>query len=94
MYVPVIHELAWKIPKKADGMENLKNRKNSKNSCATIVERHLIDEIYQKRTHEQRYTQTGMEYFDTTALARKNYVATPEERRYHRDQNTVVQPNQ
>ena len=47
-----------------------------------------------KRTHEQGYTQTGMEEFDRRALERKKFLATPEERRYYRDQYNVVQPNQ
>ena len=35
-----------------------------------------------------------MEEFDKIALERKNYAATPQQRRFYRDQYKVVQPNQ
>ena len=44
--------------------------------------------------HEQVYTQTDMDEFERIALGRKDYVGTLEERRYHRDQHNIVQPNQ
>ena len=54
-------------------MENLKNNKNSKAKKITeiprtstiaeqtIMERHLNDDQYRKRMHEQKYTQTDLE---------------------------------
>ena len=63
-------------------------------NCGTIVECRLADEQYQKRMHEQGYTQTDMEEFDRKALGGKGHAATPAERRYCRDQYTVVPPNQ
>ena len=55
------------------------------------MERYFTDEQYQKRMHEKGYTQTDMEQFDRIAVERRNCVATPEERRYCRDQYSVVQ---
>ena len=75
-------------------MENLKHHKNfqkragdfldsaQKHNYGTIVERYLNDEQCQKHMHAQGYTQTDIKEFDRTALERKNYVATLEERRY------------
>ena len=93
------------VPKGADAMVSLRNHKNSKEQkitwiprtstiSGTIVEHHLADEQYRKRKHEQGDTQTDMKEFDRGALEKKNYVATPKERRYYRDQYMVVPPNQ
>ena len=93
------------IPKGADAMVSLRNYKNLKEQkitwiprtstiSGTIVEHYLADEQYRKRMHEQGDAQTDMKEFDRGALERKNYVATPEERRYYRYQYVVVPPNQ
>ena len=61
-----------------------------KNNCGTIMERYREDEQYRMRIHEQGYTQPDMEEYYRKALERKNYVATPEETCYDRDQHMVV----
>ena len=58
------------------------------------MERYLTERQYQKHTHKQGYTQTHMNELDRIVLERKSDVATPEERRYYRDQYPVVQTNQ
>ena len=60
-----------KIHKRADDVENLKNRTNSKQQHTTWI-RANINEQYQKRMHEQGHTQTDMEEMDRLALERKN----------------------
>ena len=65
-----------------------------KHNCATILERHLEDEEYQMRMHEQGYTQSDMEEFERIAIDKRDYVASSTERACHRDQYKVVQPNQ
>ena len=42
----------------------------------------------------KKYTQTDMKELDRIALKWKNFLTTPEEKRYFRDQYTVVQLNQ
>ena len=79
MYVPDVND---KSLYGTDSVEYRKNRKKKKNfqkkrsrgkhNCGTMVERYLTDEQYQKRMHEQGYTQADMEQFDRTALERKN----------------------
>ena len=105
MYVLCIHDLASKKTKsgrhcgKPTESQQLKRAKDDldsaqKHNCGTIVDRYFEDEQFQKRMHEQGYTQSEVEEFDREALKRKNYVATHGERRYCRDQHKVVQSNQ
>ena len=106
MYVLGIHDLSFKNTQrsrrsgKSAESQKLKKTRDSldsaqKHKCGTTVERYFEDEQYQRRMQEQGYTQSDMEEFDRLALERKNnYVATPEERRYYRDQYKVAQPNQ
>ena len=54
-----------------------------KHKCGTIVERHSEDEQSQVRMHEQRYTQSDMEEFDSIASENRMFVATLEERTYY-----------
>ena len=65
-----------------------------KHNCHTIVERYFDDEQYRMRMHEQGHTQSNMEEFDRIAGGSVNHVAAPEEKRYYKDQYTVVQPKQ
>ena len=85
--------------KSVDVMETLQNHNNSRRQEITwaphrntIMERSWIAASKTSSSKcactKKRYTQS-----DRTALERKNYAATLEERRYHRDQYTVV-PNQ
>ena len=50
---------------KSEDLQQLKRTKDyldsaHKHACGTVVERCLTDEQYQKRIHEQGYTQTDM----------------------------------
>ena len=65
-----------------------------KHNCHTIVERYFDDEQNRMRMHEQGHTQSNMEEFDRIAGGSVNHVAAPEEKRYYKDQYTVVQPKQ
>ena len=75
MYVLGIHKSALKniqgsrrCGNSAESQKHTRARDNlnsaKKHTCGTIVERYFTDEQYQKRMHEQGYTQTDMEYFD------------------------------
>ena len=72
MYVPDIHDLAFKKAQrdrryeKSEESQKLKRAKYcldsaNNHNCGAIVKRHFKDEPYQKRTHEQGYTRTDME---------------------------------
>ena len=61
--------------------QKLKNARDylgsaKKQHIGTIVERDLEDGKYQMRMHEQGYTQSDMEVFDTIANDNRNYVAS------------------
>ena len=47
-----------------------------------------------KRMHAQGYTQSDMEECDTIADEKRNFVASPTDRVFFRDQRTVMQPYQ
>ena len=79
---------ARKILKGVDLMQTPQNhKKNSKeqettwipqrkHNCGTIVVRYLEDEQYQKRKHEQGYTQSDMEEFDRITNEERIYVVS------------------
>ena len=58
----------------------------------TVVVRLLEDEKYQMRMREQGCTQSDMEEFDNTAKEKWMFVASSDERAYHRGQYKGVQP--
>ena len=91
--------------KDVDVMETLQKHKKSKQQENTwiprtsttvekIMERCLTDEQDQKRMRKPTYTKNELEEFDSVALERENYVATPDERAYCRDKYKVVEPYQ
>ena len=56
-------------------------------SHGTIVGRYLENKQYHVHMHEQRYTQSDMEEYDTTALERKSYEASPKDKRVTTETN-------
>ena len=93
----------WKTPTGADAMgksEESQNLKRAKRLLEFSAQAQLRKDrgalLYwrQKRMQEQEYTQTDMKELDRIALKWKNFLTTPEEKRYFRDQYTVVQLNQ